>query len=341
MLRPAAAAAGRAIRRAAYHSDGGPPPRKLRGPRFSPLNRHNHEVDALLEEIKNTPVSMISDDLIIRTVRQYILVQNVLRSWAIAAAVLSGYCWGYNRVAKRPVAGSEPPTEDEAGQWGEAGEEVGAVAAAGVGGGCDGGEWRASASAAAATWEKGRASPHGRGGAEVVHGGERAGARPPVEEDLPRRRWCMPSAASDDATLGRHLACRLVQVGISDVFAVPGDLNLTLLDHLIAEPGLRVVDCCNELNTGYAANGYAWARGMGTCTVTFTVCGLLLHGRRHRSHWFWNQETGDEAGAAFRNQECAGAAPSLPSAVARRSGSVVVGGGRALPSSPSSETTAS
>ncbi|XP_052161250.1 uncharacterized protein LOC127778669 [Oryza glaberrima] len=119
MLRPAAAAAGRAIRRAAYHSDGGPPPRKLRGPRFSPLNRHNHEVDALLEEIKNTPVSMISDDLIIRTVRhsilarQQILVQNVLRSWVIAAAVLSGYCWGYNRVAKRPVAGSEPPTEDE------------------------------------------------------------------------------------------------------------------------------------------------------------------------------------------------------------------------------------
>ncbi|BAS99760.1 Os07g0111301 [Oryza sativa Japonica Group] len=137
----------------------------------------------------------------------------------------------------------------------------------------------------------------------------------------------MPSAASDDATLGRHLACRLVQVGISDVFAVPGDLNLTLLDHLIAEPGLRVVDCCNELNTGYAANGYAWARGMGTCTVTFTVCGLLLHGRRHRSHWFWNQETGDEAGAAFRNQERASASPSLPSAVARRSGSVVVGGG--------------
>ncbi|BAH93746.1 Os07g0111100 [Oryza sativa Japonica Group] len=119
MLRPAAAAAGRAIRRAAYHSDGAPPPRKLRGPRFSPLNRHNHEVDALLEEIKNTPVSMISDDLIIRTVRhsilarQQILVQNVLRSWVIAAAVLSGYCWGYNRVAKRPVAGSEPPTEDE------------------------------------------------------------------------------------------------------------------------------------------------------------------------------------------------------------------------------------
>ncbi|RLN34426.1 Thiamine pyrophosphate enzyme, C-terminal TPP-binding [Panicum miliaceum] len=78
------------------------------------------------------------------------------------------------------------------------------------------------------------------------------------------------------ATLGRHLARRLVQVGVSDVFAVPGDFNLTLLDHLIAEPGLRLVGCCNELNAGYAADGYARARGVGACTVTFTVGGLSV-----------------------------------------------------------------
>uniref|UniRef100_A0A0E0F486 pyruvate decarboxylase n=1 Tax=Oryza meridionalis TaxID=40149 RepID=A0A0E0F486_9ORYZ len=69
----------------------------------------------------------------------------------------------------------------------------------------------------------------------------------------------VPSAASGDTTLGHHLAHRLVQVGVSDVFAVPGDLNLTLLDHLIAEPGLHIVGCCNELNAGYAADGYARA----------------------------------------------------------------------------------
>jgi len=40
-------------------------------------------------------------------------------------------------------------------------------------------------------------------------------------------------------TLGRHLARRLVQVGVRDVFAAPGDFNLTLLDQLIAEPGAR------------------------------------------------------------------------------------------------------
>ncbi|KAK1677709.1 hypothetical protein QYE76_038557 [Lolium multiflorum] len=76
--------------------------------------------------------------------------------------------------------------------------------------------------------------------------------------------------------MGRHLARRLVQVGVSDVFAVPGDFNLTLLDHLIAEPGLRLIGCCNELNAGYAADGYARAKGVGACAVTFTVGGLSV-----------------------------------------------------------------
>ncbi|RVW83987.1 Pyruvate decarboxylase 2 [Vitis vinifera] len=47
--------------------------------------------------------------------------------------------------------------------------------------------------------------------------------------------------SSSEATLGRHLARRLVQIGVSDVFSVPGDFNLTLLDHLIAEPGLKIL----------------------------------------------------------------------------------------------------
>ncbi|KAG4124302.1 hypothetical protein ERO13_D10G031701v2 [Gossypium hirsutum] len=52
------------------------------------------------------------------------------------------------------------------------------------------------------------------------------------------------------ATLGGHLAKRLVQIGVNDLFSVPGDFNLTLLDHLIAEPGLKLIGCCNELNAG-------------------------------------------------------------------------------------------
>lgn len=85
-----------------------------------------------------------------------------------------------------------------------------------------------------------------------------------------------PPVSATEATLGRHLACRLVQVGVHDVFSVPGDFNLTLLDYLIAEPGLRLIGCCNELNAGYAADGYARARGVGACVVTFTVGGLSV-----------------------------------------------------------------
>ncbi|KAH0849549.1 hypothetical protein HID58_096295 [Brassica napus] len=64
---------------------------------------------------------------------------------------------------------------------------------------------------------------------------------------------------SSNATLGRHLAHRLVEIGVNDVFSVPGDFNLTLLDHLIAEPGLNLIGCCNELNAGYAGR---WLRSL-------------------------------------------------------------------------------
>jgi pyruvate decarboxylase len=83
-------------------------------------------------------------------------------------------------------------------------------------------------------------------------------------------------AKSFSGTLGRHLARRLAQIGARDVFSVPGDFNLTLLDHLIAEPELNLVGCCNELNAGYAADGYARAKGVGACVVTFTVGGLSV-----------------------------------------------------------------
>ncbi|KAG7960892.1 hypothetical protein I3843_10G150100 [Carya illinoinensis] len=88
----------------------------------------------------------------------------------------------------------------------------------------------------------------------------------------------VPSTFLDsfEASLGRHVARRLVKIGLTDVFTVPGDFNLTLLDHLIAEPGLNNIGCCNELNAGYAADGYARSQGVGACVVTFTVGGLSV-----------------------------------------------------------------
>ena len=49
-------------------------------------------------------------------------------------------------------------------------------------------------------------------------------------------------------TLGQHLASRLVELGVQDFFAVPGDYNLALLDQLLKEPKLNMVNTCNELS---------------------------------------------------------------------------------------------
>lgn len=76
-------------------------------------------------------------------------------------------------------------------------------------------------------------------------------------------------------TLGQHVAARLTQAGVHRIFGVPGDYNLALLDELLKEESLDATWCCNELNAGYAADGYARARdGLGCVVVTFTVGGL-------------------------------------------------------------------
>ncbi|MCL6284939.1 thiamine pyrophosphate-binding protein [Ruegeria sp. 2012CJ41-6] len=83
--------------------------------------------------------------------------------------------------------------------------------------------------------------------------------------------------ASEHWTVGSYLARRLQEAGIGDYFAVPGDYNLVLLDELLSNPDLRMISCCNELNAGYAADGYARATGgPSAVVVTFSVGGLSL-----------------------------------------------------------------
>lgn len=75
-------------------------------------------------------------------------------------------------------------------------------------------------------------------------------------------------------TVGSYLAARLTQIGLKQHFAVAGDFNLVLLDQLLANKDLEQVYCCNELNCGYAAEGYARAAGAAALVVTFSVGGL-------------------------------------------------------------------
>ncbi|WP_170415757.1 thiamine pyrophosphate-binding protein [Ruegeria atlantica] len=83
--------------------------------------------------------------------------------------------------------------------------------------------------------------------------------------------------ATECWTVGSYLAKRLQEAGIVEYFVVPGDYNLVLLDELLCNRDLHMVSCCNELNAGYAADGYARATGgPSAAVVTYSVGGLSL-----------------------------------------------------------------
>jgi pyruvate decarboxylase len=74
----------------------------------------------------------------------------------------------------------------------------------------------------------------------------------------------------ETVTLAQYLFRRLHQLGVGSIHGVPGDYNLELLDHV--EPaGLLWVGNANELNAGYAADGYARTKGVGALITTFGV----------------------------------------------------------------------
>lgn len=70
--------------------------------------------------------------------------------------------------------------------------------------------------------------------------------------------------------LVEYLFLRLTQLGVRSVHGVPGDYNLTMLDFL--EPaGLHWVGNANELNAGYAADGYARIKWLSALVTSFGV----------------------------------------------------------------------
>ncbi|MEE6175079.1 alpha-keto acid decarboxylase family protein [Mycobacterium sp. 050134] len=81
------------------------------------------------------------------------------------------------------------------------------------------------------------------------------------------------NSGSDDPvyTVGDYLLDRLAELGVTEIFGVPGDYNLAFLDHIVAHPAIRWVGSANELNAGYAADGYGRLRGMSAVVTTFGV----------------------------------------------------------------------
>lgn len=73
--------------------------------------------------------------------------------------------------------------------------------------------------------------------------------------------------------VGQYLVERLVQLGVTKMFGVPGDFNLGFLDFVEDHPKIDWVGNCNELNAAYAADGYARVKetSLGVVLTTFGV----------------------------------------------------------------------
>ncbi|WP_395666073.1 alpha-keto acid decarboxylase family protein [Methylocella sp.] len=72
-------------------------------------------------------------------------------------------------------------------------------------------------------------------------------------------------------TVVQHVLKRLADVGVVDVFGVPGDFAFPVNDAVCADPRLRWIGCANELNAAYAAEGYARVKGLGALCTTYGV----------------------------------------------------------------------
>ena len=72
-------------------------------------------------------------------------------------------------------------------------------------------------------------------------------------------------------TVADHLLDRLAELDADRVFGVPGDYSLALLDHVVHHDTVRWTGTTNELNAGYAADGYGRLRGIAALFTTYGV----------------------------------------------------------------------
>ena len=68
--------------------------------------------------------------------------------------------------------------------------------------------------------------------------------------------------------VSEYLLARLKSLGVDHVFGIPGDFILPFFQSL-GDSDLEHIAACNELNAGYAADGYARLRGLGAAAVTY------------------------------------------------------------------------
>jgi TPP-dependent 2-oxoacid decarboxylase len=69
-------------------------------------------------------------------------------------------------------------------------------------------------------------------------------------------------------SVSEYILRRLKSLGVDHVFGIPGDFILPFFE-IMADSEIEHVAACNELNAGYAADGYARLKGLAAVAVTY------------------------------------------------------------------------
>lgn len=79
---------------------------------------------------------------------------------------------------------------------------------------------------------------------------------------------------SDHYTVGQYLVDRLHQLGLDHLFSIAGDYSIRWVHGYVAPSPIKIIEEVNELNAGYAADGYARINGIGALCVTYSAGAL-------------------------------------------------------------------
>ncbi|MED7788999.1 thiamine pyrophosphate-dependent enzyme [Francisella sp. 19X1-34] len=79
------------------------------------------------------------------------------------------------------------------------------------------------------------------------------------------------NTVADATNVAEYVVARLVDLGITNSFCVPGDFSFSIDRALINNPKLTNIINANELNASYAADGYARAKGASIVSTTYAV----------------------------------------------------------------------
>src|ERR1700730_1110092 len=94
-----------------------------------------------------------------------------------------------------------------------------------------------------------------------------------MSSPIPGTGDCVPKQGVNTMkmSIGSFLIDRLVSLGVSRIYGVPGDYNLEFLELLENSNRLSFVGTCNELNAAYAADGEARLQGISVVLTTYGV----------------------------------------------------------------------